>query len=109
MPEMRPLELRLPADLQAQFINMVRISHTPGEFVLDFAAILPGVSDPQVSSRIVLSPLGLKLMQQAINENLRRYETSFGEVRLPHNHTLADDLFKPRGNQNPPEGPDGQA
>ncbi len=103
MSEVKPLELRLPTELQAQFVNMVRISHTPGEFVLDFASVLPGVINPQVSSRIVLSPLGLKLMQQAINENLRRYEATFGEIRMPVGHSLADDLFKPRGNQNPPE------
>jgi hypothetical protein len=28
-------------------------------------------------------------------ENLNRYETKFGEVKLPQAHTLADDLFKP--------------
>lgn len=102
MPEIKQLNITLPPDLEARFVNIVRISHTPGEFILDFTAILPGVEEPKVSSRIVLSPLGLKLMQQAINENVRRYETIFGEIRMPSGHTLADDLFNARGNQFPP-------
>jgi hypothetical protein len=62
MPEAKPLNVILPEDLKAQFVNMVRIAHTPGEFVLDFIAVLPGVEDPKVSTRVVLSPLGLRLM-----------------------------------------------
>lgn len=103
MSEIKPINLTLPEDLSPTFANMVRVSHTPGEFILDFTAILPGEASPKVSSRVVLSPLGLKLMLQAVAENLRRYETTFGEVRLPSGHTLADDLFTPRDNQAPPE------
>lgn len=101
MPEAKPLNVVLPEDLKAQFVNMVRIAHTPGEFVLDFTAVLPGVADPKVSTRVILSPLGMKLMQHAITDNLHRYEATFGEIRLPSGHTLADDLFRPRGTQTP--------
>ncbi|HNY83225.1 MAG TPA: DUF3467 domain-containing protein [Anaerolineaceae bacterium] len=99
MSEAKPLNVVLPEDLKAQFVNMVRIAHTPGEFVLDFTAVLPGVEDPKVSTRVILSPLGMKLMQHAITDNLRRYEATFGEIRLPSGHTLADDLFRPCGPQ----------
>lgn len=105
MPELNPLQIRLPEDLQAKFVNMVRISHTPGEFILDCLALLPGAEGPKVETRLVFSPLGLKMMQQAINENVRRYEAAFGEIRLPQpGHTLADDLFKGSGNPNAPDG-----
>jgi hypothetical protein len=97
MPEAKPLNIILPEDLKAQFVNMVRIAHTPGEFVLDFTAVLPGVEDPKVMTRVVLSPLGMKLMQHAISDNLKRYESTFGEIRVPIGHTLADDLFKSQG------------
>jgi hypothetical protein len=93
MAEIKPIEVQLPESLAPVFANMVRVSHTPGEFILDFTAILPGNTAPIVSSRIILSPLGFKMMQQAILENLRRYEASFGEIKLSPQHTLADDLF----------------
>ncbi len=93
MAELKPIEVQLPESLTPVFANMVRVSHTPGEFILDFTAILPGNTAPKVSSRIILSPLGLKMMQQAVLENLRRYEASFGEIKLNPQHTLADDLF----------------
>ena len=93
MAELKPIEVQLPESLTPVFANMVRVSHTPGEFILDFTAILPGNTSPKVSSRIILSPLGLKMMQQAVLENLRRYEASFGEIKLSPQHTLADDLF----------------
>jgi len=93
MAELKPIEVQLPESLTPVFANMVRVSHTPGEFILDFTAILPGNTAHKVSSRIILSPLGLKMMQQAVLENLRRYEASFGEIKLSPQHTLADDLF----------------
>jgi len=53
---------------------------------------------------VILSPLGAKLLQQVLNENVHRYETSFGEIRLPSPpHSLADDLFGLAKNP-PPEG-----
>ena len=103
MPDATPLNLGLPKDLEPKFVNVVRIAHTPGEFVLDFASILPGISDPQVDLRIVLSPLGAKMMQQAVNENIRRYESTFGEIRPALGHTLAEDLFNNPGNPTSPK------
>jgi hypothetical protein len=39
---------------------------------------------------------------RAIQENLSRYEAAFGEINIPKNNNLADNLFK--GIQ-PPEPP----
>ncbi|HOA21819.1 MAG TPA: DUF3467 domain-containing protein [Anaerolineaceae bacterium] len=104
MPDIKPLSLRLPDDLKPLFANVVRAAHTPGEFILDFSAVLPGKESPVVDARVILSPLGAKLLQQVLNENVHRYETSFGEIRLPSPpHSLADDLFGLAKNP-PPEG-----
>jgi len=45
----------------------------------------------------------MKLFQHAINENIARYEANFGEIRIPRGHTLADELFRDKGGQTPPE------
>lgn len=59
MADIRQINVILPEDLEAVFANVVRLSHTPGEFIMDFSSILPGNMKPKVKSRIVMSPLGL--------------------------------------------------
>lgn len=88
-------KLELPDDLASQYVNFVRISHTTSEFVLDFSLLLPGVEEPEVDSRLVMSPTAVKLFLRAMTENIRRYEAKFGEINLPGKHSLAEDLFRP--------------
>jgi hypothetical protein len=84
------------------YVNLVRIAHSPSELVFDFAHLLPGVQTAQVRARVVMSPLGAKLLYRALAENLSRYETAFGEIRIPGETSLADYLFRP---PQPPETP----
>lgn len=99
-PQLPPLEI--PPDLAVEYINLVRISHTPSELVFDFARLLPGALPGRVQSRIIMSPLGAKLFYRALAENLSKYEAAFGEIQLPGSSSLAEHLFRP----NPPEPPD---
>ena len=82
-------------DLEAVYINLVRIAHSPSEMVFDFAHLLPGSRPAKVRNRIVMSPLGAKLLLRALGENIKRYEASFGEINVPGSQTLADYLFRP--------------
>ena len=86
--------LDLPEDLRAVYANLVRIAHSPSEMVLDFAHLLPGTTPAKVCARVVMSPLAVKLLHRALTENLARYETAFGEIKLPGEATLADFLFR---------------
>ena len=88
-------DLNLPEDLVSQYVNFVRISHTASEFVLDYSLLLPGVVKPEVESRLVMSPTAMKLFLHAMSENIKRYESKFGEISLPMKQSLADDLFRP--------------
>jgi hypothetical protein len=87
--------MTVPEDLEAIYINLVRIAHSPSEMVFDFAHLLPGSKPARVRNRIVMSPLGAKLLLGALSENIKRYETAFGEIRVPGSKTLADYLFRP--------------
>ena len=49
-----------------------------------------------------MSPLAVKLLHRALTENLARYETAFGEIKLPGEATLADFLFRPPTPPSPP-------
>lgn len=91
--QMPPMEL--PADIQIEYANLVRIAHSPSEIVFDFAQLLPGAPPAKISSRIVMSPVGAKLLLRALGENLSKYETAFGEIKTPGNSSLAEYLFRP--------------
>jgi hypothetical protein len=100
------IPIEIPADLVPAYANLARIAHAPAEFVMDFARILPGDSKAVVAARVIMSPVALKLLAQAINENLARYEASFGTVNIPRNGTsLADSLFRPIHPPEPPPDP----
>ncbi len=99
-PQNPPLEV--PEDLDTFYVNLVRIAHSPSELVFDFAHLLPGGSPAKVRSRVVMSPLGAKLLYRALAENLARYEAAFGEIRIPGESSLAEFLFRP---PQPPENP----
>lgn len=94
--------LVVPPDLDVTYVNLVRIAHSPSELVFDFAHLLPGASPAQVKSRIVMSPIGAKLLFRALAENLARYEAAFGEIKIPGDGTLAESLFRP---STPPDNP----
>lgn len=100
-PENRPnqggIPLEIPAGVDAVYSNLVRISHSPADLVMDFARIIPG-SGPaaRVMARVLMSPVGAKLFYRALGENLARFEAAFGEIQLPGGHSsLAEDLFRP--------------
>lgn len=94
--------LELPEGLGPVYANLARIAHSPSDLVIDFAHILPGEAKATVRSRVILTPLSAKLLLRALTENLARYEAAFGEISVPLNSTLADNLFKP---YQPPESP----
>ena len=91
-PSVPPFQV--PADLPVTYANLVRISHSPTELVLDFAHFLPGDASARVNARVAMTPLSAKLFLSAFQENLNRYEASFGEIRLPGDTSLASDLFR---------------
>ncbi len=95
--------LELPADLELVYANLARIAHSPSDIVIDFAHLLPGEPRAKIRSRVVMTPLSAKLLVRALTENIARYEAAFGEINIPSNSTLADNLFRPF--HQPPEPP----
>ncbi len=66
-------------ELKGRYSNLLRITHTREEFILDFINLVP----PQgiVSARIVTSPGHLKRIIGALSANLERYEKTFGTIQ----------------------------
>jgi hypothetical protein len=94
----------VPPDFPIEYVNLVRIAHSPSEIVFDFAQLLPGNTAARMQSRVVMSPLGAKLFFRALAENLSKFETAYGEIAIPSGSSLADQLFKsPHSPDNPPQ------
>ena len=78
------LQIELKEDVaQGVYSNLAVIAHSCSEFVMDFVRIMPGVAKAQVKSRIVMTPEHTKRLVLALQDNLRKYEAQFGEIRLP--------------------------
>jgi len=109
LPEPKPpitFQIEIPPDLHPVYANLARIAHAPAEFVLDFARLLPGDTKATVTARVVMSPVALKLLALALNENLARFEATFGTINIPiGGPSLADSLFKPFHPPEPPKEP----
>ena len=98
------ISIEIPPDIVPVYSNLARIAHAPSECVIDFARFLPGDTKALVTARVVSSPVALKLFAHALNENLARFEATFGVINIPAGgHSLADSLFKPF--QQPPDPP----
>ncbi len=79
MADEREIPIKIPDEaLRGAYANQMVVSHTREEFVLDFITLFPpgGV----VNARIIVSPGHLKRMIRALQDNLARYEASFGPV-----------------------------
>jgi hypothetical protein len=97
-PKQKPgkqITLEVSPDQEAVYSNQVLIAHTASELVFSFAQMLPGSSNAKVKSQVMMSPIGAKLFYRALGENLSKYETNFGEIKLPGGISLAEHLFKP--------------
>ncbi len=66
-------------ELKGRYANLVRITHTREEFILDFISMVP----PQgaVTARVITSPGHLKRLIRALSGNLKLYEGRFGPVQ----------------------------
>jgi hypothetical protein len=95
--------LELPPGVDPQYVNLARIAHSPSDIVIDFAHLMPGEPRARIRSRVVMTPLNAKLLLRALTDNIARYEAAYGEIPVPVNSTLADNLFRPF--QQPPEPP----
>lgn len=71
-----------PEQLRGNYSNLAIISHSPTEFVIDFAAMLPAMPKAKVCSRIILTPEHAKRLLRSLQDNLTRYESAFGKINL---------------------------
>ena len=65
------------------YSNLVFLSYSPSEFILDFARILPGTPKARVYARIVMTPQNTKSLLGALQTRIEKYEGQFGKIKVP--------------------------
>ena len=67
---------------QGTYSNLAMVTHSPAEFVMDFARVMPGIPKAKVKNRIVMTPQHAKMFLKALQDNVSIYENQFGEIKL---------------------------
>jgi Protein of unknown function (DUF3467) len=63
------------------YANLAMIAHSNSEFVIDFIRLMPGVPKAKVKSRVILTPEHAQRLLVALQDNIRKYEENFGDIR----------------------------
>lgn len=66
---------------EGTYSNLAIINHSVSEFVVDFVNIMPGTPKSKVKSRIILTPQHAKRLTKALNDNVKRFEKTHGEIK----------------------------
>ncbi|QEM12004.1 MULTISPECIES: DUF3467 domain-containing protein [Mucilaginibacter] len=68
------------------YSNLAIITHSTSEFVLDFIRVMPGVPKARVKSRIILTPEHAKRLLSALQDNIEKYESINGRIKVQPDH-----------------------
>jgi hypothetical protein len=66
--------------IRTVYSNIVRIGHSPYEFMLDFGQFQPEGKRAFMDVRIISSPPHAKVLLKALKENLTKYEEKYGKI-----------------------------
>jgi hypothetical protein len=85
MSENKPKENAFNIELKEEvaegvYTNLVIVSHSPNEFVLDFVRMMPNVAKGKVKSRIIVTPDHAKRLLKTLADNINKYESQFGPI-----------------------------
>ena len=85
--ENKPPQQRITLDLgekeaEGIYSNLTLISHSPAEFILDFARLVPGMAKSKVHARIIMTPQSAKALQKSLAVNIERLEGTHGEIKV---------------------------
>ncbi|MCX5778516.1 MAG: DUF3467 domain-containing protein [Elusimicrobia bacterium] len=81
--EIKKNEVQIEIDelvAQGAYANLAMISHSEGEFVLDFIFLQPQTPKAKVRSRVITSPAHAKRIIAALQDNIAKYEARFGTI-----------------------------
>ena len=66
---------------EGAYANLVIITHSHAEFIVDFVNVMPGTPKSKVKSRIILTPTHAKRFMKAMIDNVKKFETVNGTIQ----------------------------
>lgn len=75
------MQIELPEEeATGTYSNLVMITHSGSEFILDFLAVMPGLPKAKVVKRLVLTPDHAKRLSNALADNIKKFESEHGTI-----------------------------
>lgn len=75
------INIELPEEVaEGVYSNLALLTHSPTEFVCDFVQVMPGMPKAKVRSRVIMTPENAKRLLNALQDNIRKYEESIGNI-----------------------------
>lgn len=62
------------------YANLAMIAHSQSEFVIDFIRLMPGLPKAKVKARVIITPDHAQRLLAALQDNIAKYEDSFGPI-----------------------------
>jgi len=69
-------------EAEGLYVNLAMITHSPTEIVIDFSRVMPRTPKARVLARIIMTPMHAKLLHTALEDNLKKFEAQFGEIKV---------------------------
>jgi len=63
------------------YSNLAIITHSHAEFIVDFVKLMPGSPKAKVKSRIILTPEHAKRFNNALTDNIKKFEALHGHIK----------------------------
>jgi len=80
-PQQGQMEIELPdEESTGTYSNLVMITHSASEFILDFLTVMPGVPKAKVVKRMILTPDHAKRLLNALGDNVKKFENEHGDI-----------------------------
>lgn len=74
------MDIKAPeGSLVGKYANMMQVTHTPEEFVLDFMSAFQPAGE--LVSRLIVSPRHMKRILRALADNVANYERIHGMIQ----------------------------
>ena len=90
------IKIELDDDVgQGEYANFAVVTHSPAEFVMDYIRVLPGMTKSKVKSRIIMAPMHAKTLMMALQDNIKKYENKFGEIKIAKGASPGPDFKLP--------------
>ena len=92
MNEKKEIKIELtPEVAQGKYANLAIIAHSANEFFIDMICMAPNTPQAKVQSRIIMTPENATQLLFALQENVHKYESTFGEITMRKPINMVDE------------------